>query len=98
MKHTPGPWKTEGANPITVRADHPLTKKSRIASVHYEGVDVECCKANAHLIAAAPELLEALKELQKQIFAHHKMNVKKDFSLLLATSDASKAINKAENG
>ena len=44
------------------------------------------------------ELVEALKELKKQIFAHHKMNVKKDFSLLLADAAASKAIHKAEEG
>lgn len=42
------------------------------------------------------ELLAALKELKKQIFAHHKMNVKKDYSLLVADAAASKAINKAE--
>jgi hypothetical protein len=51
--------------------------------------------ANARLIAAAPELLAALIELQTQIHAHHKMQVKKDFSLMVADAQASKAIVKA---
>jgi hypothetical protein len=38
------------------------------------------------------ELLEALINLQKQIHAHHKMNVKKDFSLMCADAQASTAI------
>ena len=57
------------------------------------------CKETWHELVnpdAGPELLEALKELKKQIFAHHVMNVKKDFSLLLADAAAGKAINNAE--
>lgn len=41
------------------------------------------------------ELLDALINLQKQIHAHHKMNVKKDYSLLVADAQASKAIANA---
>lgn len=52
MKHTPGPWKVapvEGKRMTCVYTD-----KTNIALlVHQE---------DAHLIAAAPELLEALKE------------------------------------
>lgn len=58
--------------------------------LHHE--DCPRCVLNA----AAPELLEALKELQKQIFAHHKRNVRKESSLLLADAAASKAIARAE--
>lgn len=43
------------------------------------------------------ELLDALVALQKQIHAHYKMNVKKDFSLMLADSQASKAIANAKD-
>ena len=55
-------------------------------------------KKERALTVAAPELLKALKELRKQIFAHHKMNVKKDYSLLVADAAASKIIHKAEGG
>ena len=41
------------------------------------------------------ELLDALVNLQKQIHAHYRMNVKKDFSLMLADAQASKAIHNA---
>lgn len=38
------------------------------------------------------ELLDALVNLQKQIRAHHKMNIKKDYSLMVADAQASKVI------
>lgn len=41
------------------------------------------------------ELLDALVNLQKQIHAHYKMNVKKDFSLMVADAQASNAIANA---
>jgi hypothetical protein len=46
-------------------------------------------------MAQQQELLEALVDLQKQIHAHHKMHVKKDFSLMVADAQASKAIANA---
>ena len=55
--HTPGPWNTQpdavppGHVQITVYAD---ADGSRVATVFQE-------KANAHLIAAAPDLLAALE-------------------------------------
>ena len=42
------------------------------------------------------ELLAALIDLQKQIREHHKMNVRKDFSLMVADVQASKAIANAQ--
>jgi hypothetical protein len=43
------------------------------------------------------ELLEALENLQKQIRAHKgKWNVKKDFSLMVADAQATKAIANAK--
>lgn len=52
-------------------------------------------EANARLIAAAPELLQALIGLQKEIKANLKFNVKKHYSLMVADAFASTIIRKA---
>lgn len=49
---------------------------------------------NQKLCQAAPELLEALKLLVKEVNLP-KLNVKKDFSLMVAHAAALKALNKA---
>ncbi len=52
--------------------------------------------ANAKLIAAAPELLRALVELKRELWAANlKLNIKKHFSLLAADALAGTAIYKA---
>jgi len=57
MKHTPGPWKADNwATGWTVSAP----------DSHYSVCHLEDCnnaEANAHLIAAAPDLLETAKAL-----------------------------------
>ncbi|HBP6823498.1 TPA: hypothetical protein L6B08_26940 [Pseudomonas aeruginosa] len=69
MKHTPGPWHVGGPNKCTIYDKH----SQRLAN-SFEGVmatqrtDSEC-EANARLIAAAPELLEALQVCIQQITA-----------------------------
>lgn len=58
-KHTPGPWKTE----IHVKDIEIWNQNTHIATInhHYKYEDQPAIdKANARLIAAAPELLEAL--------------------------------------
>src|SRR5690606_57464 len=69
MKHTPGPW-TPMVRPPASFADHGLRALAQVWGgwivavpkrlVDRLGHDAE---ANARLIAAAPELLEALEEL-----------------------------------
>lgn len=58
-KHTPGPW---GVSADGIWAVSPLNAHVRLATVTsfspMNGID---SRANAHLIAAAPELLEALQ-------------------------------------
>lgn len=62
-KHTPGPWKCPDITLDIITAD----RKQSIAVCH-RSVDgnykpgLQEAKANARLIAAAPELLEALKD------------------------------------
>lgn len=58
-KHTPGPWKvvkSKGYSQLTeiVSIDGPVLSEGF-------GVNHESDQANAHLIAAAPEMLEALE-------------------------------------
>lgn len=57
-KHTPGPWKV---TPLTGWCHQVLPKTSTI--------DEHCM--NAHLIAAAPEMLDALKELTDRLLNCH---------------------------
>ncbi len=60
-KHTPGPWKAYDAAAYGTHIKHGSMTGQCIAAVHlYQGLSVETYAANARLIAAAPELLEAL--------------------------------------
>jgi hypothetical protein len=63
-QHTPGPWIVEaiGATELEVAHEETLLTICKMPWVgsHYSGKPVE---ANAHLIAAAPELLEACQAM-----------------------------------
>jgi len=70
MKHTPGPWMLNEpfATPKAkwlIWAGHPIASVSaaRKRNAHCTDMSSEEGKANAHLIAAAPEMYEALKAL-----------------------------------
>lgn len=80
-KHTPGPWRVDGGKleGLTVRAG-----AMAIATIPGYGVGVR--NDNARLIAAAPELLEALKFVMS---AHGEQ-------LESAFAQAHEAITKAE--
>jgi len=69
MSHTPGPWRIEefrkGSYLITAR--NAGTAREGIVAQHVPGI------ANARLIAAAPELYEALENLIDFLF-HGKKN------------------------
>jgi hypothetical protein len=63
-KHTPGPW--------AVSLDHIFRNQSDIFEIHWSSIGecvAECVhgEANARLIAAAPEMLEALQRLYKDL-------------------------------
>lgn len=64
-KHTLGPWINK---PATLNPRDPMFYKADVISggirvAHVAGVGEDCANANAYLIAAAPELLETLKDL-----------------------------------
>jgi hypothetical protein len=70
MHHTPGPWQVNSNDPLHVcDADGESRGCSPIAFVQVGNDGRWTAKANARLIAAAPDLLEALKEAF-QAFAH----------------------------
>jgi hypothetical protein len=64
MRHTPGPWKLLGgeaiANTVIVQ-DRPGMDVKYIAQTNTSHHSADECVANAKLIAAAPEMLEALE-------------------------------------
>ncbi len=65
MSHTPGPWQVEGKDLITGGTDFELEIAYTIAVDPDDSQDCfhigPVTKANTNLIAAAPELLEALE-------------------------------------
>ena len=70
MKHTKGPWKIDKVTPLSYSEDGTVLgagcieiKTPSIDIWYYKFSQKEEAEANAKLIAAAPELLEALKEI-----------------------------------
>ena len=63
MKHTPGPWEVD-------KETGEIIARESVLGIIYGADDFPCCeedideecRANAYLIAAAPDLLEALED------------------------------------
>lgn len=100
VEHTPGPWKArdyvnhEGNTWIDCYAFANNGKGKclggTLATVHKNGVGKGSMEANALLIAAAPELLDALKELFDLLEEHQpQWYLKKHYNVAL------NALNKA---
>lgn len=74
--YTPGPWRLLPEEPgkLHIRVRGPLGRRHRVANVlSYGDLDLEETRANARLIAAAPELYEALAELVRLKALHDKV-------------------------
>jgi hypothetical protein len=68
MKHTPGPWRVDGHSiKCNAQEDDTGTYVAEMLS----SISVETTKANAHLIAAAPELLAACEEMEQALTNYH---------------------------
>ena len=112
-KHTPGPWKTNGIDVSSEKADLIVTdlvlgwdiakipikprwvKQKRVFDLetHQNGKTTE--SADANLIAAAPEMLEALQSLIALIENNHLVrDISKDDDLMHFTKQGIE-INKA---
>ena len=90
--HTPGPWEAaweSGDKDIYIGELGYADYRNCFARVDYDDVDHAEAEANARLIAAAPELLEALDEL------HAKAVVGTDAERYGALDKAWRAITKA---
>lgn len=55
-KHTPGPWATDGGDTVVAMGNQVV-----VTAPAPDGASFDEMKANARLIAAAPDLLEALQ-------------------------------------
>lgn len=67
-QHTPGPWMQDEDRPFDILFDDRAGENVTpiIASVHTDNTDDEQWQADARLIAAAPDLLAAVKSLLMQ--------------------------------
>ncbi len=100
-KHTPGPWSVDdyGAGQrIVVKGRKGFTGDYRVADAHFSSDLVHCVRvaemrANARLIAAAPELLSAIIDLADA--ARSACNAAQHSALVQALFDADYAIAKA---
>lgn len=90
FKGTPGPW--SGKDVGICRQDEALLQLGFIMTSDEKRRDE--CAANAHLIAAAPELLEALQLSVSVIKNMADPSQSKTFSIELATAAIDKALGK----
>ncbi len=96
LTHTPGPWKWCGTQ-------QKPKKFCYLSGQDFKGVGVALSgftenKANAHLIAAAPELLEALKTLLEASRELDQSATHDGLDNCKAITQARAAIRKAEEG
>lgn len=102
-EHTPGPW--EQYAKLTASENHKGFEVQDVASQHWvatvgpRDMDGNEGEANARLIAAAPDLLEALLQLRHDhhVMRHHKER-KQEFCFEEFCPVANAAIRKATEG
>lgn len=95
MKHTPGPWT------VILRGErgtfHIPEAQKHEAERSDDGLDgYTVSKANAHLIAAAPELLEALRRVLHEAYSHEAVDCGDHCSTSCLWCAVQAAIAKAE--
>ena len=101
-QHTPGPWKPAcGARGTTCRHPAILWDGGQVGNATWQGSEA-ATDANARLIAAAPELLEALQEMvagdAEAIAEADALGVPFPDEMLTAYRRAVAAISKATGG
>jgi hypothetical protein len=91
-QHTPGPWRAEVSGDTVYITSETYGDVARVR----EGDGDDRREANIRLIAAAPELLEALDGILNNLWEDRKRNVKRDYSLMVYEAQAKAAIAKAK--
>ena len=100
-EHTKGNWKSIGTasedpkDHIFYHAD--VLSNGTIRVARSSGIGEKQALANAQLIAAAPALLEACKDMQAALTEYHLRDVKKRYSLCVADAAVGRAIASAEH-
>lgn len=89
MSHTPGPWTIHGWGDGDYEVNAASETVCNVPGFDDETVDVDKAEDNARLIAAAPELLAALKQCLLRL----RVDCEEDSDL---REDAEAAIAKAE--
>ncbi len=97
-KHTPGPWQRSGVRqPSPEYRGHPVGPDGDpVVIVPYSDEHHAECLANANLIAAAPDMLEALREVVAAMPSMGGLGGLSAFNLCRAADLAKAAIAKAE--
>ena len=69
QKHTPGPWVVSSSVIVVALSDPGCKMITNTMPIGVESLNVpfEECEANAHLIAAAPDLLAACKRMKSRL-------------------------------
>jgi len=93
-RHTPGPWTAYGRQVSGSHGEYPLGIMVADCNVTPERGEVEC-KSNARLIAAAPELLEAAKDMLEYFDMAYGEHGENNSPAVIALHEA---ISKAEGG
>lgn len=102
--HSAGPWIVDDESVHAEVAVHKARwgESDVVVAVPTEyrtdGLITDTDRANLRLIAAAPLMLQALEDLRKELRAHVKLDVRRNFSLMAADAQAGTAIHKARGG
>lgn len=73
MKHTPGPWMAFDSGTMVITTGIPSL---RVANLDGDEIDPDQREANANMIAASPDMLDALKKvaaaaIRPAVCVHH---------------------------
>ena len=92
--HTSGPWAVDYEGPAHLSIEDKAGRVLAFCNLQNEDGDED--EANAHLIAAAPDLLEALRNVAETMSGADYSHVKQDMVRAICRRAISKAEGRAE--